>query len=120
MIYSIGTDIIEIKRVLRACEKESFKARVFSERELKEALHKPERLASDFAAKEAVAKALRTGFRGFGPIDIECLRDADGAPYIELSGGAKELSARLGIVKIHISTSDTGNLAVAYAVTERS
>ena len=76
------------------------------------------RLASDYAAKEAVAKALRTGFRSFSPGDIECLRDELGAPFIVLHGEAKRLAASLRISRIHISLSDTDEAALAFAVAE--
>ena len=149
MIYGVGADIVEIKRVLRACQREGFLRRTYTENEISEAfgdsgidislldLHTSEaaekkavgtkpkgakaklkRLATDFAAKEAVSKALRTGFRDFGPADIECLRDELGAPYIVLHGRAAELSGGLGISRIHISLSDTGETAAAFAVAE--
>lgn len=73
--------------------------------------------ASCFAAKEAVAKALGTGFaaeitwRG-----IEVLRRESGAPYIRLSGEALKLSERLGITDWLVSISYTDELAMASVI----
>ena len=118
MIYGVGTDITEIKRVLSACEKEHFRNRIFTEQELLEAQKDRMMLASDYAAKEAVAKALRTGFRSFSPGEIECLRDELGAPFIVLHGEAKRLADSLRISRIHVSLSDTDETALAFAVAE--
>ena len=53
---------------------------------------KVSRLAGDFAVKEAVSKVFGTGFRGFGLLDIEVLRDELGKPWVRLHGGAKKLA----------------------------
>lgn len=118
MIYGIGTDLVENERVLRACRKESFSEKVFTERERREASVRMRRLVGDFAVKEAAAKALGTGFRDFGPIDIEVLRDELGKPYVELHGGAQKLAAELGIGTIHVSITDTDSMTSAFAVAE--
>lgn len=118
MIYGIGTDLIEIRRVLKACESESFITRVYTDRERREASEHRRRLSGDFAVKEAVAKALGTGFVSFRPIDIEVLRDGKGKPFVTLYDGAKRLSDELGITSIHVSISDTDELVVAYAIAE--
>lgn len=118
MIYGVGTDLTEPERIARACRRETFTHRVFTERERREAAVRSRRLAGDFAVKEAVAKALGTGFRDFGPLDIEVLRDELGKPYVELHGGALELAERLGIGNIHVSLTDTDSLVCAFAVAE--
>ena len=76
------------------------------------------RLAGDFAVKEAVSKVFGTGFRGFGLLDIEVLRDEFGKPWVQLHGGAKKLADSLKITRIHVSITNTGSLASAYAVGE--
>ena len=119
MIYGIGTDIIELERVKRACRRESFLTRSFTENERREALSCEKRLAGDFAVKEAVAKALGTGIRGFELWEIECLRDSLGAPYVRLSGGARALCRKLGITHIHVSIADSQEYVTAVAVAER-
>ena len=118
MIVGVGPDMVEIGRMEKACGRPSFLDRVFTEEERRQAGGKISRLAGDFAVKEAVSKALRTGFRGFGPWDIACLRDEKGAPYVLLYGGAGELSESLGIRQIHVSITDTDTQVMALAVAE--
>ena len=120
MIIGIGNDIIEIARVLKACSRESFTTRIYTENERREASGHEQRLADDFAVKEAVAKALGTGFAGFRPIDIEVLRDDKGKPYVTLHGKAAELADRAHITRIHVSISNTKDLASAVAICECS
>ena len=118
MIFGIGTDIVELERVSRACRREAFLTRSFTEEERRQALGQEKRLAGDFSVKEAVAKAFGTGFSGFELRDIECLRDEKGAPYVRLSGRAEELRRQLGIGKIHVSISDSREYVTAFAVAE--
>ena len=76
---------------------------------------KPNFLAKNFAAKEAVSKVLGVGFsQGVRPRDIVVLRRY-GRPKVELKGKAKELANKKGIDTISLSLSDTDNLAVAVA-----
>ena len=73
--------------------------------------------ASCFAAKEAVAKALGTGFAGeITWRGIEVLRRESGAPYVRLSGEVLELSERLGISDWLVSISYTDELAMASVI----
>jgi len=86
MIKGIGIDIIEIERIEKLISnKPNFLERNFTMPE-REQNAKPETIAGNFAAKEAFAKALGTGFRGFNLIDIEVLRNHLGAPYIIFRG----------------------------------
>ena len=118
MITGIGVDLIEVNRVVRACQKDSFLRRCYTIREIE--LIKPDlkKAADNFAVKEAVAKMLGTGFRGFTPIDIEVLRNSDGKPYVELYGKAAELAIQQGIAIIHVSISNTKDYANAFVVGE--
>ena len=118
MITGIGTDLIEIERMKKACGKEAFLSRVYTEEERRQAGGNITRLAGNFAVKEAVAKVFGTGFRTFGPESIEVLRDGLGKPYVNLYGGAKELAHSLGITRIFVSISNTAQYAMAYAVGE--
>ena len=118
MVIGVGMDMIEMDRVRKACEKQAFAERVYTEEERRQAGEKVPRLAGDFAVKEAVAKALGTGFRGFMPGDVEVLRDELGKPYVQLYGGAKEQAEKLGIVRIHVSITNTKEYAAAFAVAE--
>ncbi|WP_310605429.1 holo-ACP synthase [Anaerosporobacter sp.] len=118
MIIGIGTDLIEIERVEKACEKEHFLKRCFTESEIA-LIRKDKRKASDnFAVKEAVAKAFGTGIRGFALTDIEVLRDELGCPYVTLYGAALELANKRGIGKIHVSITNTKIYSNAFVVAE--
>ena len=71
-----------------------------------------------FAAKEAIAKALGTGFRAFMPIDIEVLRNELGKPYVNLYGGAAKRAFELNVGIIHVTITNTKEYAQAFAVAE--
>lgn len=118
MIVGIGTDLIEIERIKKACEKEAFLNRVYTEEECRQAGKNLSRLAGNFAVKEAVSKVFGTGFRTFGPCEIEVLRDELGKPYVTLYGEARKLSEQMGIRRIHVSITNTKEMAMAFAVGE--
>lgn len=118
MIVGIGTDLIEIERVKRACEKEAFLMRYFTIREQEMFGNNYVKYAGNFAVKEAVAKCFGTGFREFMPIDIEVLRNAVGAPYVNLYKNAFTYAEEAGITNIHVSISNTKEHAAAFAVAE--
>lgn len=118
MLAGVGCDLIEIRRVKKACEKEAFFMRVFTEEERRQAGGKISMLAGSFAVKEAAAKVLGTGFRSFMPADIEVLRDELGKPYVNLYGEAKKLAENKGILRIEVSISDTEDYVMAFAVGE--
>ena len=118
MLTGVGCDLIEIKRMEKACEKEAFLSRVYTEEERRQAGGRPSVLAGSFAVKEAVAKVFGTGFREFMPKDIEVLRDPFGKPYVVLHGKAKETPEKKGIQRIEVSISDTREHAMAFAVGE--
>lgn len=122
MILGIGTDIIEVDRVARAIEKEAFKKKVFSEREISycESQKKSESYAARFAAKEAFFKAMGTGWReGMGITEVEILNDELGKPSIYLSGKAQEVFEQKGATHIHVSLSHIKTQAVAYVIIEK-
>jgi holo-[acyl-carrier protein] synthase len=72
--------------------------------------------ATFFAAREAVLKALGTGFAGVGYQDVEITHDENGKPEVLLHGNAAALAEQQGIVDIQISLSHTHHMAVASAV----
>lgn len=119
MITGIGVDLIEINRVVSACRKESFLNRYYTEKEIELIKADIRKAADNFAVKEAVAKMLGTGFRGFMPIDIEVLRGPEGKPYVNLYGKAAELAQQQEITAIHVSISNTKELSNAFAVGEK-
>ncbi|MCI8458976.1 MAG: holo-ACP synthase [Clostridia bacterium] len=109
----LGCDIVEIERVRDAAQKEAFITGVFTQAErayYAEHGGKAQTLAGMFCAKEAVAKALGCGFRGFRPNDIEILHTAQGAPYAVLRGRAAVLFPR---VRLEISVSHCNAYAMA-------
>lgn len=95
MIKGIGTDIVKIERIHKALEKEGFLERVFTKKEREERKN-PESYAASYAAKEAVVKALGTGFRGITFHDIEIFHEENGKPYLCLYG-KKENSWHLSL-----------------------
>lgn len=121
MIAGIGTDIIEIDRIDSAIKRTpKFIDKVFTYKEkeyFKSKNFRAEVMAGNFAAKEAISKALGTGFRGFGLLDIEVLRDEKGKPIVNLSDKICEILS-LNNFNIHISISHSRENAIAYAVME--
>lgn len=117
----LGVDIVEIERMETILARTpSFAFRVFSEEERAycEAHHRPAvHFATHFAAKEAVLKALGTGFSsGIGFTDVEVAHDENGKPLAVLHGRAKEIAEELGIIEIPLSLSRTRDTAVANAI----
>jgi holo-[acyl-carrier protein] synthase len=120
MITGLGVDIVEIERMETALARHPrMRERIFSEQE-REYCDKRNRpaihYALRFAAKEAVLKALGTGFAGMKFTDVEVVRDAGGRPSPRLTGRAKEVADELGVVELHVSLSYTHTTAVASAV----
>lgn len=117
----LGVDIVEIARMKRILERTpSFASKVFSEDERAycDAHVNPEvHYATRFAAKEAVLKALGTGFAcGIGVRDVEVKRNSKGKPTVALYGRAREVAADLGVRELPISLSYTHAEAVACAM----
>ncbi|AOZ92353.1 holo-ACP synthase [Paenibacillus crassostreae] len=130
MIYGIGHDVLEIKRVddiLNGRTGQAFMRRVLTSQEFQLAqgrgLKKVEFTAGRFAAKEAIVKAFGCGIGAiinFG--DIEILPDPLGKPKVELSKVAWErlnLPAQPMEYTIHLSITHQRELASAFAVIER-
>ena len=119
-VAGLGVDIVEIDRMRTALERRPrIKERLFSEEERAycDARNKPEiHYAMRFAAKEAVLKALGTGFSGMSFRDVEVTRDERGRPIPRLSGRAAEVAEAAGVVELHLSLSFTHSNAVASAV----
>ena len=124
MILGIGTDIIEINRVKNVFERsENFLKRNFSKEELKyfeSRKFKIETIAGAFSAKEAVSKAIGTGFRGFSLIDIEIIRDELGKPNVRVGKKVEEILKNFDIInyKFHLSISHSKENAIAYVILE--
>ncbi len=118
MITGIGVDLIEVDRVLKACEKDSFLNKYFTEEEIELIRADRNKAADNFAVKEAVSKMFGTGFRTFFPNEIEVLRNPLGKPYVNLYGNAAEIAKQQGVTLIHVSISNTKGYANAFVVGE--
>lgn len=120
MLLGVGTDIIEIQRITKACANERFIKRIYTlaEREYCLARKNPYPcLAGRFAAKEAVLKSLGTGLAGCRFIDVEILPNGiGGEPTVTLYGGAKQAAIARGIGNIMVSLSHDQTKAIAFAV----
>lgn len=123
----LGVDIVEIARMRRILQKTpSFARKVFSQAEQDYCNGKANpatHYALRFAAKEAVVKALGTGFSdGIWVNDIEVVRNRNGRPTVRLSGRALEVAQEKGVREITLSLSytHTDAVACAMAVTEAS
>ncbi|MBE7026655.1 MAG: holo-[acyl-carrier-protein] synthase [Ruminococcaceae bacterium] len=121
MIVGIGTDIVKIDRINKACENPRFLEEYFSGREntfFRTKKNMTLSVANNFAAKEAFSKALGTGVRGFSMREVEVLRDELGKPYIELCGKALECAKKINAKNIHVTLSNTDTDAIAFVVLE--
>jgi len=120
MIYGIGTDIVQVARMAADLERygERFARRILTPRELEEfrgCARPPHFLAKRFAAKEAAAKALGTGFRnGLTLRQIGVAHDHYGRPLLEYEGAAEVLRCNLGIRHSHLSLADEEDYAIAF------
>ena len=123
----LGVDIVEIERMARIIKRSpAFTEKVYSaaERAYCDGHAHPEvHYATRFAAKEAVLKALGTGFsEGIGWLDVEVRRTSKGRPYVVLTGRAREVAREMGVREIPISLSytHTDAVACAMAITDES
>ena len=122
MIYGIGVDVLQYARIERCYRRfgEHFVARLLlpAEREQFGRTQRPERfLAMRFAAKEAVVKAMGTGFaHGVWIRDIGVVQDRWGKPEVVYSARGERLRRKLGIGAGHVTLTDEAGLIVAVAV----
>jgi holo-[acyl-carrier protein] synthase len=123
-VIGVGTDIIECLRIAQMIDRhgELFIRRVYTDHEIAYCSTKKaatQHYAGRWAAKEAVLKALGTGWvRGISWRDVEVRHKPGGAPTVALRGGAKEVLERSGITRMHISISHCRSHAIAYAIAE--
>jgi holo-[acyl-carrier protein] synthase len=124
MILGIGMDLVEVARIadLAVRHRERFLNRVYTPAELEYCLPKAARdqhLAGRFAAKEAVFKALGTGWsETVSWKQVEVLPGESGAPEVKLSGGAAARLAALGGSRVHVSITHDAGVAAASALIE--
>ena len=115
-----GVDIIEVGRIRRVAETygRRFLKRIYTDGEVAYCRGRAPQLATRYAAKEAVMKALGTGVRGVRWRDIEVVRRRGQAPTIKLYGTALARAERLGIDHLALSLSHSEEYAVASVVGE--
>ena len=115
-----GVDIIEVGRVRRVAETygQRFLKRIYTEEEAAYCRGRAPQLATRYAAKEAVMKALGTGVRGVRWRDIEVVRRRGQAPTVRLHRTAMARAELLGIDHLAISLSHSEEYAVASVVGE--
>ena len=117
----IGTDIIECLRIAQMVERhgEQFIERVYTPHEIQYCQARKQatqHFAGRWAAKEAVLKALGTGWvRGISWRDVEVRTETSGKPTIVLRGGARDAADAQGISEVLISISHCRTFATAYA-----
>jgi len=121
IIQGIGVDVVDVQRLKGTLEKQgtAFTDKVFTEQEVAYCRGKKnphEHFAARFAAKEAVGKAMQTGWRGqFRWKDVEVVNEPSGAPKVVLY---REVAETLRDCTVHLSLSHTENTVVAFAVIE--
>lgn len=116
-----GIDLLEIDRVQQAIDRhgDRFLNRIYTSAELEDVGNDSASLAARFAAKEAVAKALRTGIGAIRWHEIEILRGEAREPILHLHGEAKRLATEQKIIDWSISLSHGQCHAVAMVVALR-
>ncbi|MCC6589558.1 MAG: holo-[acyl-carrier-protein] synthase [Bryobacterales bacterium] len=124
MILGTGIDLAEVDRIKAAIERhgDRFLHRVYTAREIAYVERKAnrfERYAARFAAKEAGMKAIGTGWRGgITWHDFEVVNEPSGRPTLRLTGRAAEVAERMGVKRINLSLTHTGQNGMAFVVVE--
>lgn len=122
MIRGIGVDVVAVDRMRRWVADPKILSRYFAEQE-RDAIYERRdgaalSLAARFAAKEAFAKALGTGVRGFGLRDVWVVNDALGKPELHVSGAAARALSRIGGHQLWLSLTHEQEHAIAMVVIE--
>ena len=121
-IVGIGVDVVDVKRMKVVLDSRgiSLMRKLFTESEIAYCASKKnshEHYAARFAAKEAVSKAMQTGWSGkFRWRDVEVINNPSGAPRVLLHDYVAE---QLTKCHVHISLSHTENTVVAFAIIEK-
>ena len=121
-VVGVGIDAVDIDRLRTVLgRRRHLDARLFTSGERAYAALAPDpvpRLATRFATKEAVMKALGVGLGAFGFHDVEVVRDGLDAPRVALHGEAADLARAAGAVRWHLSLTHTDALALAVVVAD--
>lgn len=120
-VIGIGTDITQCSRIegMIGKHEDAFLNRVFTENEISYCGQRKsfaQHYTGRFAAKEAILKALGTGWaKGILWTDIEVVNEPGGKPIVNLTGQAKVISDSMGVAQMLISISHCEDYAVAFA-----
>ena len=124
-IVALGLDLLEIERLEESVAKRGarFLERIFTPEERAYCERRPARrlthYAGRFAVKEAVMKALGTGWtRGVRWVDIEVQRAPGGPPQVRLHGESAEIARARGIERWHVTITHDAGIAAAVVVAE--
>ncbi len=126
MIHGVGTDVVQVSRMEAVWQRhgEAFARRILMPEELQgfaRTKHPVRFLAMRFAAKEAVVKAMGTGFRhGVWVRDVGMVPDFRGKPCVIFSTRGAAVCRQLGVGQAHVSLTDEEGLVVAMAVAEKA
>ena len=121
-VLGIGTDIVECLRIAQMIDRhgELFITRVYTPNEIRYCQSRrqaTQHFAGRWAAKEAVLKALGTGWRrGISWRDVEVRNDSHGRPVVAFGGGAREIVEQRDIGEVLVSISHCRSHATAYAL----
>ena len=123
MIVGLGSDLLDVARIEQKLREDSgLAASLFTPLEIHycEGKHRPaQHYAARFAAKEALLKALGTGWRdGLSWREIEIRRDELGRPVMVLSGCVEQLARERGVTRVHVSLTHTAAYAAATVILE--
>lgn len=121
-IVGIGVDVVDMKRMKKALASwgPSLKKKIFTEKEIRyceSRKNSQQHFAARFAAKEAVSKAMATGWSGeFRWKDVEVVNERSGAPKLVLYG---KVASSLAKNRIHLSLSHTETTVIAFVIIEK-
>ena len=125
MIYGIGIDLCSIRRVQNIKDLNKFANKILTSDEIEyldtlDQKNSVNYLAKQFAAKEALSKAIGTGLTGDVKLNlIEIDRDQSGKPYIKMNNHMKTLLSKIGVNSTFVSLADDSDFAVATVILER-
>ena len=121
-VLGIGTDIVECLRIAQMIERhgELFIDRVYTTAEIEYCRSRKQatqHFAGRWAAKEAILKAIGTGWRrGISWRDMEIRNEGGGKPIVALRGGARDVVEQLGVGEILVTISHCRTHATAFAI----
>ena len=119
MLKGLGCDMIEVERIRQALSRPSFLRRVYTLEERAAIARKGAQTAAGFwAAKEAVSKALGTGFGPLAPADVEITHDASGAPAYLINEKTRSALQARGAQSAFLSVTHDGDYAMATVILE--